>query len=182
MKKAFSLLLAAALCLTLASCSNRAEEEVSQEMPTVSQTTTTDPVTSTTAPAKKNTEKGNTLKKNVLGALGNKKTAKLTGSLAYGSFEYQYSREPEVIYANERSDEFEQRASANAQGLVDKIKSCYNDEIKLDRTYFAQIGDGDNGLDSVRYEFYYINTQNQQLKIFADSDGEISYARCDFTW
>lgn len=183
MKKLSALILAISICVAFTACSGRAEvEEDTAPASTTSETTTTEPVTSTMAPAKKDTKKGSELKGKVLSALGNKKGGALKGNIDYGSFEYEYKMEPTALYAYERSEELEQRATKNAQALVEKIKPCYNDEIRLDRMYPAQIGSGDNGIDSVRYEFYYINTQNQQLKIYAASDGEIFYAKCDFTW
>ena len=86
------------------------------------------------------------------------------------------------MYANEQSEEFEKKAKDNAQKLIDSIKTFYGDKITFDREYTVTIGGGDNGLDSVQYQFFYLNTQNQQIKIYADSDGEISFAECNFTW
>lgn len=180
MKKVLCIALILAVCLSFFACSKKAEENDTTS--TTAITTTTEPVTSTTAPATENDEKGEKLKEAVLGAIGDSSDGSITGELSYGSFTYIFNRNPSVIYANERSQEFEDKATANAEKLVDSIRSFYGDEIKFDRMYPYQIGGGENGTDSVRYEFFYLNSQNQQLKIYADSDGVISFAECKFTW
>lgn len=180
MKKAISIALILAVCFSFFACSKKAED--TETTSTTALTTTTEPVTSTTAPAKEDEEKGEELKETVLSSVGESTDGSITGELKYGSFTYIFNRNPSVVYANERSQEFEDKATANAEKLVDAIKSFYGDEITFDRMYPYEIGGGDNGTDSVRYEFYYLNSQNQQLKIYADSDGVISFAECKFTW
>lgn len=182
MKKIIALVVVITIGLTFYACSNEKEQTAETTENTTSLTTTTEPVTSTTAPVKKDADKGEKLKEAVLKGIGESENGSITGDLSKGSFTYIYSRNPSAVYANERSDEFEKKATDNAEKLVKSIKGLYGDEITFDRMYPAQIGTGDNGIDSVRYEFYYLNTQNQQLKIYADSDGVISYAECNFTW
>lgn len=182
MKKIVALILVMTVGLTFFACSKEKEQETETTETTTSLTTTTEPVTSTTAPVSEDKEKGENLKKAVLNGIEESSNGSITGDLSKGSFTYIYSRNPSAVYENERSDEFEKKAKENAEKLVESIKNLYGDEITFDRMYPAQIGTGENGIDSVRYEFYYLNTQNQQLKIYADSDGMISYAECNFTW
>lgn len=182
MKKIVAIILAATVAVTFFACSKEKEQETEKPETTTSLTTTTEPATSTTAPVKENSEKASKLKKAVLNGIDESSNGSITGDLSKGSFTYIYSRNPSAVYANERTDEFEKKATDNAEKLVNSIKSLYGDEITFSKMYPAQIGTGENGIDSVRYEFYYLNTQNQQLKIYADSDGTISYAECNFTW
>lgn len=186
MKKALTLILTITIACSLAACSNRQNDNDAAEeqttITTTAATTTTAPATSTTAVPKEDSSKASQLKKAVQTALGSKEGSEITGDLNHGSFTYKYVREPETMYANERTEEAEKKAQKNAQRLVDEIKSIYPDEITFDRLYAAPIGSGDNGIDSVQYQFFYLNTQNQQLRIFADSDSEISFVECNFTW
>lgn len=183
MKKIIIALLAAALCISFATCTKNIEEE--NETTTENIVTTTEPTTyakpeeSTTKQPEENSQKGSELKSAVVSALGNND---LSGDMSYGSFTYKNNRDAKLVYANERSEDFESKASANADAFVEAIKGFYGDEIKLDTFYANEISFGENGIDSVRYEFYYINTQNQILTIYADSDATISYVNCEFTW
>lgn len=181
MKKILISILVIAFCFLLVSCSNEnAQEETT--LSTTTATTTTEPVEKTTAQPSENTAKGNELKTAVLDALNNRNGAEISGDLKYGSFTYKFTRGPEVMYAHEQTEEFEIKARDNAQKLIESINAFYGDEITFDREYSSSVGDGDNGLDSVQYQFFYLNTQNQQIKVFADSDGVISFVECRFTW
>lgn len=185
MKKISILIISSLICISLAACANEQIQEESTQPITEAATaitTTTVPATSTTAPVNKNIKKGEELKMTVLSALDNEENAEVEGELSYGSFTYKFIRDAGVQYANERDEVFEKTAKQNADSLVEEIKELYSDEITFDREYAAPIGSGDNGIDSVQYQFFYLNTQNQQLKIFADSDGTICYAECNFTW
>ncbi len=182
MKKIFALFLISAISLSFAACSNERQEEETAQPSQTTVTATTEPVPKTTAPPSENTDKGKKLKTTVLDTLNNRIDAEISGDLKYGSFTYKFNRNPEIVYANEQSEEFEKKAKDNAQKLIDSIKTFYVDKITFDREYTVTIGGGDNGLDSVQYQFFYLNTQNQQIKIYADSDGEISFAECNFTW
>lgn len=182
MKRALVLILAIALCFSFAACSNEKAQEETTQPTTTAATTTTEPVEKTTAQPSENTAKGNELKAAVLGALENQNGAEISGDLKYGSFTYKYIRDPKIMYEYEQTDELEKKAMDNAQKLIDSIKDYYGDEITFNRLYQAPIGGNDNGLDSVQYQFFYLNTQNQQIKIFADSDGVISFVDCRFTW
>ncbi len=186
MKKIICTTLALCIIFAFAACAKSNEEQdttVSQTV-TVTETTqtTTEPTPKTTAPAKEDSKKGESLKNTVISALGSQSGAAADGDFKNGSFNYKYIRNTEIVYANERSEAFEQTAKNNAQEFVDQIQTFYGDEITLYNTHETPIGDSDNGIDSVRYEYTYINTQNQLLKIFADSDGTISYVECNFTW
>lgn len=185
MKRTSAILLCAVICISLISCTNNQQQQET-DSPAISQqptiTTTTEPSTSTTAPVKEDAFKGEKLKEAVTETLGNKDGAVIDGNLSQGGFTYKFSRDAEAMYADERSAEAQQLARDNADKLIAEIQSFYDDEIAFDRIYASPIGSGDNGIDSVRYEIFYYNTQNQQIKIFADSDGEISFVQCKFTW
>ncbi len=186
MKKAIALVLTLSLCIAFAACSKTTtvENTDTTEPQSVSQTeTTTEPIIEkTTQPHKSDSQKANELKSTVISTLGNKDGAEISGELEYGKFVYKYNREASVVYANERDDETEKLAINNAQKFADSLSDLYGDELKLHNSHAKPIGTGENGIDSVQYQFYYINSQNQLLVIYADSDGEISYADCKFTW
>lgn len=182
MKKIFILCFAAMICFSFYACAKGQEEETTHTAAAPAVTTTTEPAVSTTAPASEDAQKGEELKSTVMQALGNKEGAVIEGNLEYGSFTYKFTRNPEVVYANERTEKLEQKAKNNTEKLIDKIKIYYGDEISFNREYVAPIGNGDNGIDSVQYQYFYVNSQNQQIKIFADSDGVISFVDCNFTW
>ncbi|MDE5984514.1 MAG: hypothetical protein K2H13_04595 [Eubacterium sp.] len=185
MKKLLAIAITAAICISLASCTKEQMQEESTQpitQPTTAITTTTEPATSTTAAPSEDTQKGAKLKTAVLAALDNEEKAIIEGNLSCGSFTYKFIRDAKIQYENERSEEFAKTARQNADSLVEEIKELYGDEITFNREYAAPIGSGDNGIDSVQYQFFYLNTQNQQLKIFADSDGIVCYAECNFTW
>lgn len=179
MKKIVCIALILTVCVSFFACSKK---ETENNESTTSITTTTTPVTSTTAPVSEDKEKGEELKQAVMKSITDSSDGSITGNLETGSFKYIFNRNPAVVYANERSQEFEDKAYENAEKLVAGIKGFYGDEITFDRMYPYEIGTGDNGTDSVRYEFYYLNTQNQELRIYADSDGVVSYVECNFTW
>ena len=183
MRKIMIIFLSAALCFSFAACTKNIEEEneaTSETIVTTTETTTfAKPEESTTKQPKENSQKGSELKAVIIGALGDND---LSGDMSYGKFTYKNNRDTKQVYANERTDELENKAIANADAFVEKIKAFYGDEIKLDTFSPKDISFGENGIDSVRYEFYYINTQNQILTIYADSDAVISYVNCEFTW
>lgn len=185
MKKLWAIIIVSAICISLAACTKEQPQEENTQpitQSTTAITTTTEPATSTTAPPAENTKKGEELRAAVLSALENEENAEIVGNLSYGSFTYKFIRDTKTQYANEREEAFEKTAKQNADSLVAEIKGLYGDEITFDRMYAAPVGNGDNGIDSVQYQFFYLNTQNQQLKVFADSDGTICYSECNFTW
>ncbi len=184
MKKITALMLTALICISFAACTKTAENNsTATAVSSVSATenTTEQIIEKTTSPPKSDSQKGSELRTSVMNTLGNKENAEISGELEYGKFTYKYNRETGVVYANERDNETEKLAADNAQKLADSISNMY-DELKLHSNHTKQIGTGENGIDSVQYQFYYINSQNQLLTIYADSDGEISYADCKFTW
>lgn len=187
MKKLYAVILTAVICFLFISCGKAPVEEqgistsLSQTV-TVAETTSVLPEEHTTALPREDIKKGEQLKLAVLNALGDEQTAEIGSSTVYGSFTYRFNRDAKLVYANERNEELEKLARLNADSLVDAINDFYNDEIVFDRLYPAPIGNGDNGIDSVKYEIFYLNSQNQQLKICADSDGVISFVECKFTW
>ncbi len=185
MKKITALLLTAIICISFAACTKSSEDGESTSEPTsaaATEKTTEKIIEKTTAQPKSDNQKGEKLKEAVIGTLGNKADADISGELEYGKFIYKYSREASAVYANERNDKTEKLAADNAKKLADSISDIYNDKLTLHSSDAKQIGTGENGIDSVQYQFYYINSQNQLLTIYADSDGEISYADCKFTW
>ncbi|MCM1114928.1 MAG: hypothetical protein NC397_05470 [Clostridium sp.] len=178
MKKIITAFLILTLCLSFAACAKQDKEPLT--MPP--STEVTDPVESTTKAPHADKEKGKHLKSVVLKTLGSKKEASIEGDIEYGKFTYKYNRDPQVVYANEESEALMSKAADNADALVDQLFVIFDCEINKYNTITNTIGNGDNGIDSVQYQFFYKNTQNQILKIYADSDGVISYVDCSFTW
>lgn len=181
MKKFIMLFTAIVLIVIMSACAkeNPAENTQSTTTAPITESTTQRPIESTTAQPKSDSQKGERLKSAVAAQLEN---ADLSGDFKYGKFIYKNIRDAELMYAYEYTEEHEKAAKENAEKLVKQIGTFYSDEIKLHDYSANQIGSGENGIDSVRYEFYYINTQNQLLTIYADSDGAICYVDCAFTW
>lgn len=186
MKRIICTALALCIIFAFAACAknNTEQDSTVSQSETVTETTqtTTEPTPKTTSPIKEDSEKGESLRNTVISALGNQSGAVADGDFKQGSFSYKYTRDSEIVYTNERNEEIEHNAKNNAQKFVDQIKTFYSDEITFYNAHETLIGESDNGIDSVRYEYTYINTQNQLLKIFADSDGTVSYVECNFTW
>ena len=97
---------------------------------------------------------------------------------------YEKNIEETVMFSEEYSREDSDRAYANIDEFVGRLKDYYpdGDKLQLYDTCDQQIGGGENGIDSVIYIAVYTNTQNQALSVYADSTGEIYYAECNFTW
>lgn len=183
MKKISIALILILVCLMLTACALKGEQQAGTSQPDTTQTegqsTTQLPAENTTKAPASDLQKGEALKNAVSKQLGSKG---LDGDFSYGKFTYKGTRDIADIYKFEYSDQFEKAAKDNANALVEAVSELYSDEITLHSFEAKQIGNGENGIDSVRYEFYYINTQNQLLTIYADSDSTISYADCSFTW
>lgn len=182
MKRIIVFFSVAVICLCFASCSAKSESTTTTTETTTLAQTTTERVTSTTAPASEDDVKAGELSADIYNSLGSEK-AELSGDIAYGSFEYKKDDlDSSTLLENEPSDDVENQAKENAQKFVDAIKDNYADEIKLESFDSRQVGYGDNGIDSVIYVATYVNTQNQELMIRIDSYGEIYYVHCNFTW
>ncbi len=183
MKKTATALIVILMCLMLTACAGKdvQQETTSQAEATqaAAESTTQLPIEKTTKVPASNSQKGEALRKAAEKQLGSKG---LDGDFSYGSFTYKNIRDAADMYRFEYSDQLEKAARKNVDALIDLISEFYSDEITLYSFEAKQIGNGENGIDSVRYEFYYINTQNQLLTVYADSDGTISYADCAFTW
>lgn len=178
MKKSVILIITIIMCISLCACSHN-ENQPPTSTQAVSENETQGSADIT---ARRDSEKGKRLKSAVAEELGTEDGALLEGDFDTGCFTYKFSRDAQIMYAKERDDAVEAVAKENAQSLVDEISSFYGGEITLKSFEVKQIGSGDNGIDSVQYRFTYVNSQNQQLVIYADSDGVISYADCAFTW
>lgn len=183
MKKISIALIVILICGILTACAGKIEQQESTNPPVTTQSaeqsTTELPTESTTKSPASDPQKGESLKNAVSNQLGSNG---LDGDFPHGKFTYKGNRDIADIYKFEYSEQFEKAARDNVKALVDSVSGMYSDEITLYSFEAKQIGNGENGIDSVRYEFYYINTQNQLLTIYADSDGKISYANCAFTW
>ena len=180
MKKAVCILLTVIIIAVLCACA-RNENADNAETVSVSssqQQETTDEITTSTTQLNIDDEKSGEL----LVKLGEYFEGGNSTADSDGTFVYENNREPSVMYAYERDAEHEQEAKDNAEAFVESIADFYPYEITADNFVATQIGDGDNGIDSVRYEAYYTNTQNQSLVIYVDSDTVISYIDCSFTW
>lgn len=169
------------MCISLCACSNKENQPQTSTQAAAQNESQRQTEIATNEP-KADNEKGTMLKNTVSAELGTDTGAELTGDFATGCFTYKFSRDAQIMYAKERDDSVEAVAKENAQSLVDEISGFYDGEITLDTFEAKQIGSGDNGIDSVQYRFSYVNSQNQKLVIYADSDGVISYADCTFTW
>lgn len=183
MKKASLFICLLVMLVALAACSNEKSKTDDTASTAVSAlTTTTQRVTNTTAPVSIKKEESKKLCDTVSKALGNE-NATVTGDKENGSFIYKINNaDYDKIYANEASDEYKETAQKNAARLVDEIKAFYPDEITCESAVTQTLGSGDNGVDSAIYIITYVNTQNQELVIRADSNGKIYYANCTFTW
>lgn len=181
MKKVSLLICLLAVLVALTACS--AKERQADDITAVSEiTTTTQRVTNTTAPVSIKKEESKKLCNTVSKALGSE-NATVTADKENGSFVYKISNaDYSKIYANEASDEHKETAEKNAAKLIDEIKAFYPDEITLESSVIQTLGSGENGVDSAIYVITYVNTQNQELVIRADSNGEIYYVNCTFTW
>ena len=187
MKKLICIILSLLICICFVSCSNSTDtqeentnESVVSEIPTTEKETTTERVTSTTAPAKKDDEKGKQLSKAVSVCLSSDGKVDCDN---LGGFEYKAENlDTAEMYSMEQSDELAEKAEKNAKAFVDTIKEFYPDKITYEGTDASQFGNSDNGIDSVTYVITYTNTQNQELQIRAASTGEIYYASCSSTW
>lgn len=183
MKKTAIALIVILMCLMLTACAGKDVQQDStsktEATQTTAESTTQLPIEKTTKTPSTDSQKGEALRKALEKQLGSKG---LDGDFSHGSFTYKNIRDAADMYRLEYSDQLEKAARKNADALVDTIRGFYSDEITLYSFEAKQIGSGENGIDSVRYEFYYINTQNQLLTVYADSDGTISYADCAFTW
>ena len=181
MKKSVILIITIIMCISLCACShNENQPPTSTQAVTENETQGSADIT-----ARRDSEKGKRLKSAVAEELGTEDGALLEGDFDTGCFTYKFSRDAQIMYAKERDEAVEAVAKENAQSLVDEISSFYGVRTGLAMTESfeaKQIGSGDNGIDSVQYRFTYVNSQNQQLVIYADSDGVISYADCTFIW
>lgn len=194
MKKFIVLMLSAVMCVTFFACAKNNDEvketESSSALDLTSQTERTTqpstvslPETSTTAKPNKQKKKAKKVEKQVKEYFSAKD--KEVDGKKNGGFEYkQENPDPVEMYAQEYSDDALEKAEKNAADFVDSIRENYpdGDKIKHYTTQIKQVGTGDNGVDSVTYLVIYINSQNQELNIHADSNGEIFYVDCKFTW
>lgn len=182
MKKAVGVVLAIIILICFSACGKNQEKPTDITVLTTSEKATTERVEKTTAKPTVNEKKGRKLEASLKEYFSDVDGYSLEGDFNKGGFLYKFNRDAEIVYANERTEAFESNAKSTAKELVDEIKSFYGDEIKLESFEAKEIGNGDNGIDSVVYVATYVNTQNQALVIQLDSDGVISYVKCDFTW
>ena len=179
MKRYIALLLAIMLAATLFACSSKDGGDV--DLTSYTETTETQSatvrITSTTAlneDGDKAAELEATIKAHF--SAGN------AVAQPDGSFVYENTRDAKTMYAYEREAELEQQASDNAEAFASAISEYYPYEITLEGFSAITVGSGDNGIDSVRYEAVYTNSQNQTMIIYVDSDAMISYIECTLTW
>lgn len=177
MKKILSVVLVIMLVISIGVCVSACKKDDGVEITTNQEVSTQK--TETTKEPQSNKERADELKKELVNHLD---SADITGELEYGMFTYKYNRDPSIVYANEHNEWYENLAKDAANELVNSIAHFYPDEITLYQFDAVEIGNGDSGIDSVRYEFCYTNSQYQKLTIYADSDGMISYVNCEITW
>lgn len=185
MKKTALIILAAAVCICFAACSNSTEEteyteKAAQVQTTQDSTETTQRVTSTASPTVRDDNKAKQLEKAVSSAIPTDCSANADGT---GGFELTLDKTDEAeMYSMEQSDDMQEKAEKNAADFAAAMESFYPYEISYEATQAQQIGGSDNGIDSAVYIITYTNMQNQELSIKADSTGEIYYVFCNFTW
>lgn len=181
MKKILIMVLTLVMCSVLVSCSAKEVQENTSDVtaPSTTEFAIAPLEEKTTKIPSSDKAKGDSLKTVIIKALGENE---LSGQLDIGSFTYRYSRDAKTVYKFEYMEQTEKKAMENVDSFISVLSSVYPYELTQYDYNVKQIGSGDNGIDSVRYEFYYINTQNQLLSIYADSDGTISYVDCRFTW
>lgn len=178
MKRISILILSVLLMLCLASCKGSDDNETTQsvtQMP--SQTTTYE---SDVTAVNTDEEKGESLKSDITGFFDG--AGEVDGVFSNGSFTYKNTRQASVMYAYERDSALEEKARENAQSFADAVSDYYEGGLVLADFSATQIGSSDNGIDSVKYDAVYLNSQNQTLRITLDSDAVISYVDCALTW
>lgn len=181
MKKIMILILAVLMCFFSISCSRSQDSSGTENQ--LSEASTEALAVSTTKKPATDTKKAEELKLTMAKALGTSDesiTVQNNGSFKYQPKAYDESK----IYSMEYTEEIEKAAYKSIEKYIDSIREYYpdGDEIKLYIKNSKQISYGDNGIDSVYYTAVYINTQNQKITVYADSTGELYYAKCDFTW
>lgn len=182
MKKIIIISLAVLMCFSMFSCS-KAKSADDAAGNTVQKSSTAPLEVSTTKKPAADSAKAKKLSSAMVKVLG---TDKENVSVSEdGSFEYKLKSFNEIeMYSMEYTHEIEKSAYKSIDRYVDSIRAYYpdGDKIKLYSKEAKQINYGDNGIDSVNYTAVYINTQNQKITVYADSTGELYYAKCDFTW
>lgn len=184
MKKITILVMLVVMVFTFSSCaSGDFDNETVTTTAESSTTVVTQRQTSTTSPVKTDEEKGRGVASAVKSVLKNP-NGEISGDISTGSFKYKINNiDSAKLYVNEADEEIQKTAEENAKKLVSKIKEYYPDEIKKEGSKIEGVGSSDeNGIDSAIYVITYVNTQNQELVIKADSTGEIFYVSCNFTW
>lgn len=175
MKKRIVLAVLIALIMGLCACSSNNNEGATLQ--TENESTTTERVTSVTA-LHQDEQKANDLAYAVESYFESGKAV----ANPDGTFVYENNRDAQTMYAYEREERFEAPAKLNADAFVYLLKDLYPYDIWLESFDAIEIGSGDHGIDSVRYEAVYTNSQNQIIKIIIDSDAVISYIDCTLTW
>lgn len=126
-------------------------------------------------------EKGENLEKTIKSTLNDDYT--ISGESQTGSFEVVKNDTDSLdLYANEASDEYEEKAKENAESFIESIAELYPYDITYSDCETEQVGSSENGIDSTIYKITYKNKYNQQILIQADSSSNIYYIKCNFTW
>lgn len=186
MKKAVIAVLITVLVLAFCACSAQNKETaegntVSQTQQEASEKESEVSETLASSPEGKSSEKqAQKLKKDIMEAAENT-SGKGMAVYPNGHFVYLNVRDAQSMYSQERSKEGEE----TARKLADKIAKAtepYYGEMKKIKTDIENIGSGDNGIDSVLYNFYYESKNGGQMRIQVDSDGVVSYieSKCSF--
>lgn len=190
MKKAVVAVLITVLVLTFCACSaqNKESDEKTETDNPVSQTLQNETEkesevseTLASSPDGKSSEKqAQKLKKEIM-KLAENNSGKGMAVYPNGHFVYLNVRDAQSMYSQERSEEGEKTAKKLADNIA-KATEPYYGEMKKIKTDIENIGSGDNGVDSVLYNYYYESENGGQMRIQVDSDGVVSYieSKCSF--
>lgn len=190
MKKTVIAVFIAALFVALCACSaqNKETADVSQTQAAASQaeekttiTESEDYQTLASSPEGKTSEKqAEKLKKEIMELIEN---TSQTGMVTYpnGHFVYIGARDAQSMYSQERSKEGEKKAQKLADSIADATEPYYGKMTKI-KTDIKTVGNGENGIDSVLYNYYYESETGGQMRIQVDSEGVVSYieSKCSF--
>lgn len=181
MKKILAVVLVLILCFGFIGCKNESKEKepnsvAGDELNNKKEDGKDDGTTQkpTKEPAKNSSKKkAEELKNKIKQAAGEEPKAEITVEDG-GYFVYKNIRDAKDIYSQERSVEGEKAAYNTALNLAKELEAYYG-KLEGPVEDFIDIGGGDNGIDSVLYNFYFVNKGRGEIRIQIDSDGVISY-------
>lgn len=170
MKKYFTCTMAIVMIISLSACG--ASEENSETTTKVATENTTSDV-ATQKSGDVNEKRAKQLEKSVTDLLGKNENAGIKAQ-SEGTFIYKNIRDATFVYSQERSREYEDKARKTSEEIINVLKQYYG-ALTFQKENAVNIGRGENGVDSVLYNFYYIGKNGGEIRIQIDSDGVVSY-------